>query len=142
MPRLQGVRVVCYAPGMAERNESATGTQHPLAVTRTELVWEGKYDSAGNRVTPLRVALPFQSVETVNESAADRRHTLELFGQHRPSKGVMFHSEWQTYRTRQEPKLELETTHTYDALGEYTVIVKVIDILGNDMTKTVKVKVK
>jgi adenine-specific DNA-methyltransferase len=46
---------------------------------------QGKYDSAGNRVAPLRVALPFQTVETVNESAADRRHTLELFGQHRQS---------------------------------------------------------
>ena len=68
---------------MAETNENAAKTQHPLAVTRTELVWEGKYDSAGNRVAPLRVALPFQTVETVNESAADRRHTLELFGQHR-----------------------------------------------------------
>jgi adenine-specific DNA-methyltransferase len=68
---------------MAETNETAAKTQHPLAVTRTELVWEGKYDSAGNRVAPLRVALPFQTVETVNESAADRRHTLELFGQHR-----------------------------------------------------------
>jgi len=50
-----------------------------------KLVWEGKYDSAGNRVAPLRVALPFQTVETVNESTADRRHTLELFGQHRPT---------------------------------------------------------
>jgi DNA modification methylase len=70
---------------MAETNETAAKTQHPLAVTRTELVWEGKYDSAGNRVAPLRVALPFQTVETVNESAADRRHTLELFGQHRQS---------------------------------------------------------
>ena len=68
---------------MAETNETAAKTQHPLAVTRTELVWEGKYDSAGNRVAPLRVALPFQTVETVNESAAARRHTLELFGQHR-----------------------------------------------------------
>jgi DNA modification methylase len=68
---------------MAETNATAAKTQHPLAVTRTELVWEGKYDSAGNRVAPLRVALPFQTVETVNESAADRRHTLELFGQHR-----------------------------------------------------------
>jgi hypothetical protein len=56
---------------------------HPLAVTRTELVWEGKYDSAGNRVAPLRMALPFQTVETVNESTADRRQTRELFGQHR-----------------------------------------------------------
>jgi 16S rRNA G966 N2-methylase RsmD len=44
--------------------------------------------------------------------------------------------------TRQEPKLELETKHAYDAPGEYTVVVKVIDILGNDTTKTVKVKVR
>jgi len=28
------------------------------------------------------VSLPFQTVETVNESAADRRQTLELFGRH------------------------------------------------------------
>ena len=68
---------------MAQSNDSAGRIQHPLAVTRTELVWEGKYDSAGNRVAPLRVALPFQTVETVYESAAARRHTLELFGQHR-----------------------------------------------------------
>ena len=58
------------------------------------------------------------------------------------NQGDTFHNEWQTYRTRQEPKLDLETKHTYDAPGEYTVVVKVIDILGNDTTKTVKVKVK
>ena len=79
------MRLVCYASHMAETDETAAKTQHPLAVTRTELVWEGKYDSAGNRVAPLRVPLPFQTVETVNESTADRRHTLELFGQHRQS---------------------------------------------------------
>jgi adenine-specific DNA-methyltransferase len=37
------------------------------------LVWEGKYDANGRRVAPLRVALPFQTVETVNESAQDRQ---------------------------------------------------------------------
>ncbi|MGP8237883.1 MAG: site-specific DNA-methyltransferase, partial [Limisphaerales bacterium] len=58
------------------------------------------------------------------------------------NKGDTFHNEWQTYRTRQEPKLDLETKHTYDAPGEYTVVVKVIDVLGNDTTKTVKVKTK
>jgi hypothetical protein len=58
------------------------------------------------------------------------------------NKGDTFHNEWQTYRTRKEPKLDLETKHTYDDPGEYTVVVKVIDILGNDTTKTVKVKVK
>src|SRR5437762_9693613 len=44
----------------------------------TELVWEGKYID-GKRQSPVRVALPFQTIETVNESAADRARNLELF---------------------------------------------------------------
>jgi DNA modification methylase len=47
----------------------------------TELRWEGKYDQNGRRVTPLRIALPFQTVETVNESGQVRAHQLSLFQQ-------------------------------------------------------------
>lgn len=49
-----------------------------------ELVWEGKYDKDGNKVAPLRVQLPFQTVETVNESAQERQRTLDLFSSNRP----------------------------------------------------------
>jgi adenine-specific DNA-methyltransferase len=41
-------------------------------ITRTELAWPGKYDDRGLRVTPPRVALPFQTIETINESRATR----------------------------------------------------------------------
>jgi DNA modification methylase len=51
----------------------------------TELIWEGKYDKDGHKVAPLRVRLPFQTVETVNESAQERQRTLDLFGRGRPS---------------------------------------------------------
>lgn len=51
----------------------------------TELIWEGKYDKDGRKVAPLRVQLPFQTVETVNESAQERQRTLDLFGRGRPS---------------------------------------------------------
>ncbi|MCY4538910.1 MAG: DNA methyltransferase [Chloroflexi bacterium] len=44
-----------------------------------ELIWDGKYDNNKKRVAPLRVALPFQTVETVNESAQQRQRTLDLF---------------------------------------------------------------
>jgi len=57
------------------------------------------------------------------------------------NKGDTFHNEWQTYRTRKDKSLLLETPHSYVDPGEYTVVVKVIDILGNDTTKTVKVRV-
>src|ERR1035437_10107963 len=43
-----------------------------------ELIWDGKYDEHGNRRAPVRIELPFQTVETVNESVQERQRTLEL----------------------------------------------------------------
>ena len=56
-------------------------------------------------------------------------------------KNDTFHNEWQSYRTRKEATITLEASHTYEQPGEYQVVVKVIDILGNDTTKLVTVKV-
>ena len=50
-----------------------------------ELIWKGKYDEAGQRVAPLRMALPFQTVETVNESAQERQQMLDFFVGDRPN---------------------------------------------------------
>jgi len=58
------------------------------------------------------------------------------------NQGDTFHNQWQAYRTRKNPNLELETSHVYAEPGDYTVVVKVTDILGNDTTKTVKVRVR
>src|SRR5437867_3692978 len=48
----------------------------------TELIWDGKYKD-GKKQGPVRIALPFQTIETVNESAQDRQRTLEMFAQGR-----------------------------------------------------------
>ncbi|MCW1295280.1 MAG: DNA methyltransferase [Candidatus Parvarchaeota archaeon] len=49
-----------------------------------------------------------------------------------------FHNEWQTYRTKQDKNLELETpVHTYDKKGKHRIMIKVIDIFGND-TSTIR----
>jgi len=53
-----------------------------------------------------------------------------------------FHNEWQTYRTKKDPKIELSIKHTYEAKGTYNVVIKVIDILGNDTTKLIPVEVR
>jgi len=39
-----------------------------IEITRTELVWPGKYDEDDNLVQVERVNLPFQVIETVNET--------------------------------------------------------------------------
>ncbi len=53
-----------------------------------------------------------------------------------------FHNEWQSYRTRKDTALARETAHSYAEPGRYRVVVKVIDILGNDSTKLLQVEVK
>jgi len=50
----------------------------------TELIWDGKYKD-GKKVAPVRIALPFQTIETINESTEDRRRNLDLFAQHKPT---------------------------------------------------------
>jgi adenine specific DNA methylase Mod len=57
------------------------GTTNPKM---TELVWDGKYKD-GKKQGPVRIALPFQTIETVNESAQDRQRTLEMFSAGRES---------------------------------------------------------
>ncbi len=53
-----------------------------------------------------------------------------------------FHNEWQTYRTRKDKGLARTTNQSYAEPGKYRVVVKVIDILGNDTTKLLTVEVK
>jgi hypothetical protein len=48
-----------------------------------------------------------------------------------------------TYRTRQDRTLSLKSDqHTYPKAGTYKVMIKVIDIFGNDTSKLVELKVK
>ena len=43
-----------------------------IEITKTELVWPGKYDENGQRKEVERVNLPFQVIETINETRATR----------------------------------------------------------------------
>ncbi len=56
--------------------------------------------------------------------------------------GYVFENEWQSFRTRQDRKLELKSApHVYARPGRYTVAVKVIDIFGNDTMTLLPVSV-
>ena len=57
-------------------------------------------------------------------------------------KGDTFHNQWQSYRTRKDPKIELNVSYRYPEPGKYAIVVKVIDILGNDTTKTLEIEVE
>jgi DNA modification methylase len=55
----------------------------------------------------------------------------------------IFHNEWQAYRTRENPALATQTDwHKYPKPGRYGLVVKIIDIFGNDTTKLAEVLIK
>ena len=66
--------------------------------TRTELVWPGKYNEDGTLKEVPRVSLPFQVIETVNESRATREakkgQTLSLFNTYEGKEGDTFEAGW------------------------------------------------
>ena len=70
-----------------------------ISVTKTELVWPGKYNEDSTlRETP-RVSLPFQVIETVNESRATRAATAPgtqgtLFDVYQGNEGDTFEDGW------------------------------------------------
>jgi len=55
----------------------------------------------------------------------------------------VFHNQWQAYRTREDPTLATQSDwHEYPAAGTYAIVVKIIDIFGNDTTKLAEVRIK
>lgn len=52
----------------------------------------------------------------------------------------IFENEWQSFRTKRTPTLELTAPpHTYEKSGRYKIMVKVVDILGIDTSKVIEV---
>src|SRR3970282_589189 len=70
-----------------------------IEMTRTELVWPGKYNEDGTLKEVPRVSLPFQVIETVNESRATREAKKggvqgTLFDVYEGKEGDTFEAGW------------------------------------------------
>ena len=69
-----------------------------IDITKTELVWPGKYNEDGTLKEVPRVSLPFQVIETFNESRATREErkteTMTLFEVYQGKEGETFEEGW------------------------------------------------
>src|SRR5256712_11291987 len=79
----------------AAKRDQANGM---LRILRTELVWPGKYHEDGTRKEVPRVSLPFQVIETINESRAAREASKKempsLFDFYHGKEGDTFEEGW------------------------------------------------
>jgi DNA modification methylase len=101
-----------------------------------------KKDKRGVTLTLADFVIPPDDVpQDVQKAITHWSQWIDYWAVDWDNKGDTFHNQWQAYRTRKSRDLERSTSHTYESPGEYMVVVKVIDILGNDTTKAIKVKV-
>jgi hypothetical protein len=52
-----------------------------------------------------------------------------------------FHNMWQSFRTKKHPNLDTKCSYSYEQSGKYRVLVKVVDIFGNDTNKLIEAEV-
>jgi hypothetical protein len=110
-----------------------------------ELAALGMDVSKKGREVTLRISefvIPTDDVpEEIQRAITDWAQWIDYWAVDWDNRGDAFHNEWQTDRTRKEPALQKSASREYEAAGTYQIVVKVIDILGNDTTKTLKVEV-
>lgn len=109
-----------------------------LAALAVDVVVKGRCVS----LTLSDFVIPLDDVpEDVQRAITNWTQWIDYWAVDWDNKGDTFHNQWQTYRTRQNRELEKSALYTYERPGTYTVVVKVIDILGNDTTKTLKAEI-
>jgi adenine-specific DNA-methyltransferase len=84
---------------------------------------------------------PSPELAEISSKIKDARELIDYWAVDWDYKGDTFHNQWQSFRKKKEPKVEYTARHTYNTPGEYTIMVKVIDVFGRDTNKIIKVKI-
>jgi adenine specific DNA methylase Mod len=87
------------------------------------------------------IANPEYIPEEIRNKIKDFTSFIDYWAVDFDYKGDTFHNMRQEYRTRKNPKLKTLITYEYEKPGKYDVLVKVVDIFGNDTNKLLRVEI-
>ncbi|MDI6704167.1 MAG: site-specific DNA-methyltransferase [bacterium] len=85
---------------------------------------------------------PTAELAEIASKVKDSRELIDYWAIDWDYKGDTFHNEWQSFRVKNNPRVDYEAEHRYEEKGEYQIMVKVVDVFGNDTNKVLKVKIK
>ena len=98
----------------------------------------------GNKVsleiTDFQIPPSEELLEVINK-LKDSRQLIDYWAIDWNYKGDTFHNQWQSFRTKKSPKVDYEASHTYGEPGTYKIMVKVVDVFGNDTNKILTVEI-
>ena len=84
---------------------------------------------------------PTAELAEIASRVKDSRELIDYWAIDWDYKGDTFHNQWQSFRIKKNPRVDYEAKHKYDRAGEYQIMVKVVDVFGNDTNKVIKLKV-
>lgn len=85
---------------------------------------------------------PTADLAEIAGKVKDSRELIDYWAIDWDYKGDTFHNQWQSFRLKKTPKVDYEAKHKYEEVGEYRIMVKVVDVFGNDTNKVLKARVK
>jgi adenine-specific DNA-methyltransferase len=82
---------------------------------------------------------PTAELAEIANKVKDSRELIDYWAIDWDYKGDTFHNQWQSFRVKKNPKVDYQAIHKYDDIGEYEIMVKVVDVFGNDTNQIIKV---
>ena len=84
---------------------------------------------------------PTMELTEIASKVEDSRELIDYWAIDWNYKGDTFHNQWQSFKTKKNPKVDYEARHIYEEAGEYEIMVKVVDVFGNDTNKVIKLRI-
>jgi len=110
-------------------------------VAYLEIEKEVKNNEVLLKITDFQVS-PTAELAEIASKVKDSRELIDYLAIDWDYKSDTFHNQWQSFRVKKNPKVEYEAIHKYGETREYQIMVKVVDVFGNDTNKVLKVIVK
>jgi adenine-specific DNA-methyltransferase len=85
---------------------------------------------------------PTAELAEIANKVKDSRELIDYWAIDWDYKNDTFHNQWQSFRVKKNPRVDYQATHKYEEVGDYQVMVKVVDVFGNDTNKVLKVVIK
>ena len=110
-------------------------------VAYLEIETKIKEDTVKLKITDFQLA-PTAELAEIAGKIKDSRELIDYWAVDWDYKGDTFHNQWQSFRVKKNPKVDYEATHKYEKKGEYQIMVKVVDVFGNNTNKVLEVRIK
>ena len=105
-----------------------------------DLIVKGR--NATIKIKRFAIANPEYLPEKIKESFKDFRSYIDYWAVDFDYKDDIFHNMRQDYRTRKNKDIKTRISYNYENSGKYDILVKVVDIFGNDTNKILHARVK